>query len=728
MVGRSDGIAVGILQVGSIRDQSSIEIHSNGPKMGKDDVHVQSVTERPEVMLSGINNTLHQKRRGDVLDEHGLFDERNPLTDCTYPNRGSGPSSEEVRGPKPEPTGTEKAAGNEQSTNDGVAVRDKTVPRTNEKTTEACVFTQRVIPKPLHINSLEFSQEELSILNSTCDELDLEMNMVSSTAMLNVTVTSDQGATKLRARRMPCALPLAPITGNRICYENLLELPIPPHPELLKSMDVVVGELGAQMVRGHPDFHKVRQTMQGRVSRHLLPEMPDLVGNGLFDETYPTSEDLYVSLFKVPKAGNINARLIGDCGPVNPLLPKPGDMGLLSVHVMILGLLSTFVLLQKDADSCFYQFLINPMLSELLKVRVGNKRGHFKVYRWKVMTMGLNHAPKMCQRTANHMTSNAKAMANLSGGGFLEPWVDNFLFGTKTNEDMDRLERCFDDVARAVNMKMKPNVPRGNTMEALGLKFDVSHPDAECHWVQLTDKQRLIMLEGLKMLSNNMPFRNFLELFGLSMWANFTVGRRPLVHWCKVLGYVRSTARQMHNAGTEAWDCIRAVPDGVVDDLRDMVEFLTAARVTLGDLTSPQRYDNHVWTDAALGHHLMAYVRKMDGDLFAAAHPHNTEAIFVAELLAMCNAVLTFPVGMHLHSDNKAARRALLKGHSTSDAGNIILGRLYETVKQAPKVIISYVPTKCNISDAMSRGETWVPIPSAPCRHEDPPELIQWIC
>jgi len=716
------GVPVGGLQVRPVRCAGSIKVYTPRPQVEPRTVFVQEDAADDSALLSGTNVTLVTKGSCNIPVEPGLFHERDPAVNSSYSDRGPGLGGETIRKPQSEPARIEIATEHEPSFTGGEPVAG------GPSSEKGCIFVKNIVPEPWSVRSLTFTPAEWEMIRRPAEDVDIAMNMVSSTAMLNVSITAESKTTKVRARRIPCALPLAPITTNRIRYDRLLSLSVDPHPELLESLDIIVGEKGANFVLKHPDFRSIRGANKTKVSRHLLKEMPDLVDQGTFEESIPTDDDLYVSLFKVPKAGNVNARLIGDCGPINVLLPKPGDMGLKGVREVIIGLLRQNYLLQKDAESCFYQFLMNRRLSELLKVRVGDQRGRFRVYMWRVMTMGLNHAPKMCQRTSNHIAENAKFIANTIATAFLEAWVDNFLFGTRTEADMDALEAGFDTTAEFVNLKMKPNEPKARTMEAIGLLFDVTNNVAARHWVSLAPKQVDIMQTKLDALKPRMTFREFLELFGLSMWANFTVGRRPLVHWCGVLNYVRAGAREMHSGGMNAWDILRDIPHAVVHELANMVRELMVARVYLEDLEFEDSYDHHVWTDAALGTKLMSYVMRTERGTWAAVQSHECESIFVPELLAMCNAVLTVPVGLHLRGDNKAARRALIKGHSTSDAGNLILARLYESLEQPPRVKISYVPTKCNVADAMSRGERWVPLPQSRCTHEEFPEEIRWVC
>ena len=177
--------------------------------------------------------------------------------------------------------------------------------------------------------------------------------------------------------RKPCELPLGPVTLQRIDYDALVSLPMPASEALLDALTWVRTDRLRREVMAHPDWKSVRAENRFHVSRHLLDDLPELHKQGLFavHAWGPTSFD--VPLFKVPKAGDLDSRLIGDCRDINVLIPKPGCMGLIALPDLIRRLLGKRVLYQRDARSYFYHFGLSPSASEVLSVRWGGHRGEF---------------------------------------------------------------------------------------------------------------------------------------------------------------------------------------------------------------------------------------------------------------------------------------------------------------------------------------------------------------
>ena len=145
------------------------------------------------------------------------------------------------------------------------------------------------------------------------------------------------------------------------------------------------------------------------VSRHLLREMPQLVENGIFSEVDKHSTRINVPLFKVPKSGAMNSRLIGDCRALNKLLPRPGDMRLPLIERVLFAMLEPRFLFQRDGKSFFYQFELHESFANVLCSKVGDQRGLFKTFRWNVLPMGFSFAPGIAQHTSLAVSQAAVA-------------------------------------------------------------------------------------------------------------------------------------------------------------------------------------------------------------------------------------------------------------------------------------------------------------------------------
>ena len=71
----------------------------------------------------------------------------------------------------------------------------------------------------------------------------------------------------------------------------------------------------------------------------------------------------------------------------------------------------------------------------------------------------------------------------------LDLWVDNFLYDTEI-ETMENLIQRFEGVCDLCNVECKPS----DTMDAIGLHFDVTAADLMDHFVEIQESFRLQML------------------------------------------------------------------------------------------------------------------------------------------------------------------------------------------------------------------------------------------
>ena len=151
-----------------------------------------------------------------------------------------------------------------------------------------------------------------------------------------------------------------------------------------------------------------------------------------------------------------------------------------------------------------------------------------------------------------------------------------------------------------------------------------------------------------------------------------------------------------------------------------MSKSLMNAKRTLHDLQqTPPLVD--VFTDASSW--ALGYLRTQP-TLSGTHRTHAFKDIFLAELLAACEAWYTMAESLpNLHIDNTAAVGALLKGHSSTAKGNLILSRLYESLPKRTKAWITTVPTDCQRADLLSRG---VFAAGPQCTHNHSPRMVAW--
>ena len=376
---------------------------------------------------------------------------------------------------------------------------------------------------------------------------------------------------------------------------------------------------------------------------------------------------------------------------------------------------------KKDAKSFFYQFPLHKSLQSIMISRVGGARGKFDVLEWLVMTMGLCFAPGVAQQTAMHVCRNVVDAAREE---VLEAWVDNFLFGTLMAQEMDDLERRFEEVRQIINLELKPSEPAARVLRCLGLLLDVSADNVNEHFATL-DEDFVAALSGhAENIRDNMTPRELFQVFGSLMWANFAIMRQPLARWSNALDLIRETARLMHK-NPETWDSTIAVSATVQDELAEMIELAKVATLTLDDLQYPVAISTQ-WSDACSS--CFGYLRYSEGCVYGLSRSFEGLDIYTAELLAGADSLVSASDVPLQIMDNQPALRALRKGHSSTKAGNLIIRRLWESFSQ-PVAYLCWAPSGCNHSDPMSRGCGRYPVMphgGAPCSHVTTPEPLLW--
>jgi len=578
-------------------------------------------------------------------------------------------------------------------------------------------------PEPWIMSPLTFSDSEVELLRNPGDEMEFHTVFFSSKTKSNILVKLNANGdfVRLRPPRGPCALPLAPISSSRIDLAAMRALPIPPTREYNEFLSWIETDRVESILRSHPDLTSTQCRVRQRVSRHLLGDVPALLHQRILGEGNVSPFAVTIPIFKVEKSGRIDSRLIGDCRELNDLLPKPGPMGLPSLHHVLKRLLSMNWLQQKDAKSFFYQFPLPESLSSIMVSRVAAARGPFEVLFWQVMAMGLSFAPGVAQQAANHICRNT---LDPQKDEALEAWVDNFLFGTKTEEEMRDLDLRFEAVRQKVNMEMKSSEPAARVLRCLGLLLDVSSENVEEHFAAL-DEDFVSALAGYaKNIRENMTPREFFQVFGSLMWANFSIMRQPLARWSAALDQIRETARQMYK-NPEAWDLPGRVPSIVQLELAEMIDMAKVSKITLRDLCYPVAKSTQ-WSDACSS--CFGYLRYSEGAVYGLSRSFEGLDIYTAELLAGADCIASsLDVPLQI-MDNQPAIRALLKGHSTTRAGNLILRRLWESYARST-AYVSWAPSGCNHSDPISRGCGRYPVTrqcGSPCIHVRPPEPLRW--
>lgn len=743
--------SVGELQVGPVRHAGSCEVHRDSQAVPRGPCHhragnlprgVQRVEEGGPHLERAFYPTSGSDSPGGGRVLHG----RDSASYWTHPHGGPSPRSEAVHRSKPQPEGVKASDKNVSSSCSDFPSRNlEEIPLpqfmiTSKLNIPYIYDDSSLLPSPpssvlskaknslplehpFELTPLVFTESEWEYLCGDDKEPEIILSNITESSggrkKLGFSINGKRCET--RPSRGPCNLPLASITEKKINYSTLLSLPVSPTDEHLDAMSWIVTDRLKLLVMNHPELTTVREKFNHHVSRHVMEDMGYLHDLGVMERRSFSPWTIEVPLFKVPKSGGEVSRLIGDCRGVNQLIPKQGPMGLPNLPRLIRDLLSQRVLYQLDARSYFYAFSMSDDASEVFGARWGNKRGIFSTSQWRVMPQGFSLAPRIAQFTSLHLAANAAHKLNFNLT--FVPWIDNFLAGTQDHVSMSTLIESFNDICQKCNVDLKPpDQPPGQTLDALGIHFDVSAPAIDDHFVELQPQFRDKMLEDSALIRDTMTPREYFQIFGSCMWANYAIARFPLCQWPEALATVRKIAMGIHSDGSqEKWDEPVTVGHLAASELRSMSETLRNSKRTLRDIQEVAS-NSDIFTDASSW--AWGYLQTSPG-MSGLHRTHAIRDIFVAELLAACDAWNSRANKVpNLYVDNTAAVGALLKGHSSSGRGNLILSRLYKNLPSGAKARVTTVPTDCQRADLLSRGV----LRAGPlCEHKHVSEQVGWI-
>jgi hypothetical protein len=340
---------------------------------------------------------------------------------------------------------------------------------------------------------------------------------------------------------------------------------------------------------------------------------------------------------------------------------------------------------QVDARSFFYQFKLDKSAQRLFGCTMVATRGAQRHLRFAVLPMGFKYAPGIAQHTSMHILKNMK------WSGVKRAWVDNFLFGGESVEHVHEGLREFLGLCRFVGLDVKP-AEVGTSLTVLGARMDLSNKT-----VSPTEEAVQALKEAWAALPHPTP-RKIFRFMGTALWQLVAIHRVPLCVIEPAIEVMRTVLPDKHG-----WDAPCQLSTEENQALKAVLGLTEKGR-----FSRAQRSDKVSlwWSDASEAH--LGWVWGQDAVAIARTP---IRGIFARELLAGATALLNAERAhevARLCIDNKAAERALIRGLSSSRAGNIILRRLYEAnlVKQHE---VTWVSTTIQRADNPSRGILTLP-------------------
>jgi hypothetical protein len=501
----------------------------------------------------------------------------------------------------------------------------------------------------------------------------------------HVCIGENGGIRRVRPARRVCLSPLALITANRINLEAFDLLPHPPSQSLRCWWKWLEG-------RHIRRFLEAGGAEKVRISRKLSrADVDGLRDWGVMGGCRRKPSRVH-PLFKVAKGSE--ARLIMDCRSVNKALPKPGEMGLPTIHEVFDAMVQREWLIQADGRSYFYQFRLDEDAQDLFGACVVPIRGKKRWLRMSVLPMGYSFAPGIAQQTSLALIGNVR----LQDGEYGTAWVDNFLFATQTRERAVEVVKSLQEVSNTVGLELKPDILVARSMVVLGAVVD-----AENKRITPTPEMLAAVHEAREEWALRSTPRTLFRLAGSAIWVLYAIARHPLCMHEAAIQHMSEIAKTTFG-DTTAWDrsYIRTEMQ-----TKAMDRLVAAAKQASWEHKPRKGTSAWSWSDASnVG--LGLVLDKGPGDEEEWFMMAKLDAsVFVNELLGAIGGILhadrSGKIATHW-VDNSAACRAIIRGISSSRAGNLLLRKLCETEIEDDHTL-GWVRTSIQRADALSRGE-----------------------
>lgn len=406
--------------------------------------------------------------------------------------------------------------------------------------------------------------------------------------------------------------------------------------------------------------------------------------------------------FQVPKKGDED-RFIGDASPLNKIQQKPMKALIPQLHEVLHELMQRKYFFSVDAVSFFYQFLIeDERIRSFFTFAMNRKRGRPLLMRLRRLCMGWKFSPCIAQRAARVILKKIALEANSQGISHTSfVWIDNFLFGTDTFQDAQRLQLIVKDVFKQCNLEHHPFSEISTTLHALG--FEISF--GMC-------RHSTKFIEHFKnaTLRETATYRDVAIFIGNCIWTIYA-RQLPLCFFPSVVETLRAMhVRMPRKKG--CWDLPldKSIFYGSVPRLVHETQHL---RDTCCHSWTVQKPPSGTWTELhsdAMVDETGATWAWTSGDAVYQGVFDFTSHIFIHELIAACQSLLDVakqnPHGKAmLFSDNTAVVFALRAAHSGNVVADQILERFYSMLPQTFFFKIAHVCSDFNMADPYTRGQ-----------------------
>lgn len=398
--------------------------------------------------------------------------------------------------------------------------------------------------------------------------------------------------------------------------------------------------------------------------------------------------------FKVPKKNEDQqapvSRFILNCKRLNELIHESiatPEMGLPRIHEILAELTKYSHVATMDARSWFYQIPLHRNVQNLFHFKVAYRRGRFVRRRLRVLPMGLAWAPAIAQSLSQFFVDKLKAM--FPSNVFITVWVDNFIFAANTEGTLHALLSAAKTLFAEYGLAVKAVDWSGNI---LGLQVCNKR-------IRLSDGFLSSTMSAVHAFYQDHTVASFLSVAGRLVYANWTIGRRPLCFFQELLQGLRLYSTKPLSSQVSDIDF-----STISKDIDAMTKLLPQMEFNVHSIRPS--FHNILWTDSSSSG-LAAVLEDAHIDIITVlkTEPIPPKHMYLAELLAiLLGSYLAdaFDAKCQCLSDNTTAVAALRKGHTKSAIGNDILAEIY---KSRNLTGIGWVSTDAQRADGPSRQE-----------------------
>ena len=524
------------------------------------------------------------------------------------------------------------------------------------------------------------------------DETKFDVEMLPwSSGSFQIRVRNASGKLTFPRRPVPCTLPLGQVAAATLNVERI-------RGEICQ--DSALAFLLDHWITGtkiEPYLNTLLQS-HGRsieVSRHFDNTDEETLEK-ICDPGQPG--DWVHPAFKVAKKDN-TARFIHNLAHLSDLLRTAGvqtpPMGLPDLLTLLTTITCFDHVATIDATSFFFQIALHPRLRKYFGIRIGFRRGKFKLFRLRVLPMGLSWSPSIAQHLALFFVEKIRQKFPQS---FATVWVDNFIICAKSKTILDDIMQFATGLFEDYGLRTK-TWETGKCIEVLG--FNVTRSTSG-----LTISLRDHTIFNTATLGESAAALDVLRFAGKLIFANYALIRQPLATLPTLLDILREASTKFANMDhTEV-----TIPPALHTEIHDL-EVWWKQSPTLSRENAITLAEHPLalsWSDASTSTIAVVHeTAKVDAIAVVTHENLDPKRIYLLELLGIYLAARTAPAAntmcREIVTDSQIAQRALLKGHTCSSIGNkLIACILQENAFRS----IRWVNTLQQRADPLTRGSS----------------------